>query len=262
MREGLKTLSGREKETLRLLLGGHDAKSIARELGLSVHTINERLREARRKMGVSSSREAARLLAEVERNSPEFLADKQLRGAAGASAASRHGQPDRGKRPYRPFVWAIGGMVFMLLIITAAALFVGGHVTGTLALSGARTEAAGRAVSRPTPDTSENAARRWLALVDQSRWHESWNAAGPLIRGQVSEESWTAIVRPVRAPLGVVTSRTLQGVVRASTLPGAPPGDYSVLQFRTRFAHKPDSVETVTLAREGSSWKVSGYFIR
>ncbi|GAA0731919.1 MULTISPECIES: helix-turn-helix domain-containing protein [Sphingomonas] len=56
-------LTEREKTTLRLLLAGHDAKSIARELELSVHTVNERLRDARRKLGVASSREAARRLA-------------------------------------------------------------------------------------------------------------------------------------------------------------------------------------------------------
>jgi len=58
-RNSVSTLTDREKETLRLLLSGHDAKSIARELGLSVHTVNERLRDARRRLHVSSSREAA-----------------------------------------------------------------------------------------------------------------------------------------------------------------------------------------------------------
>lgn len=59
-------LSEREKEVLRLLLLGHDAKSAARECKISVHTVNERLRSARRKLGASSSREAARLLATEE----------------------------------------------------------------------------------------------------------------------------------------------------------------------------------------------------
>jgi DNA-binding CsgD family transcriptional regulator len=56
----------KEKETLRLLIGGHDAKSIARALGLSIQTVNERLRDARRKMAVTSSREAARLAREAD----------------------------------------------------------------------------------------------------------------------------------------------------------------------------------------------------
>src|SRR5262245_57702439 len=65
MQDDLQKLTDREKETLRLLLAGHDAKSAARFLGLSVHTVNERLRDARSKLGVSSSREAARRLAEA-----------------------------------------------------------------------------------------------------------------------------------------------------------------------------------------------------
>lgn len=69
-RDGPDALSAREKQVLRLLLAGHDAKSSARELGLSVHTVNEHLREARRKLGVSSSREAARRLADTERGPP------------------------------------------------------------------------------------------------------------------------------------------------------------------------------------------------
>ena len=47
-------LTDKERQTLRLILRGHDAKSSARALGLSVHTVNERLREARRKLGVTS----------------------------------------------------------------------------------------------------------------------------------------------------------------------------------------------------------------
>jgi TonB family protein len=62
MNGDVESLSDREREALQLLGRGHDAKSIASTLNLSVHTVNERLRAARRKLGVSSSREAARLL--------------------------------------------------------------------------------------------------------------------------------------------------------------------------------------------------------
>ncbi|MDP5104338.1 MAG: helix-turn-helix transcriptional regulator, partial [Erythrobacter sp.] len=83
MTTGIDTLTDKEKDTLRLILRGHDAKSSAQELGLSVHTINERLRDARRKLGVTSSREAARrLLAEEDpaplESTPELLGDKPL----------------------------------------------------------------------------------------------------------------------------------------------------------------------------------------
>jgi DNA-binding CsgD family transcriptional regulator len=55
-------LCDKELEILRLLANGHTAKSIATRLGRSETAINERLREARRKTGVGSSRELARLL--------------------------------------------------------------------------------------------------------------------------------------------------------------------------------------------------------
>jgi hypothetical protein len=35
-----------------------------------------------------------------------------------------------------------------------------------------------------------------------------------------------------------------------------------VIQFKTDFTGKPGAVETVTVAHEGSAWKVDGYYIR
>ncbi len=46
------------------------------------------------------------------------------------------------------------------------------------------------------------------------------------------------------------------------TFPGAPDGDYALLVFRTSFAKKIDSRETVTLEHEADgAWRVIGYFI-
>lgn len=57
------SLSDKELEVLHLLAMGHTGKSIATRLDQSEASINERLRDARRKTGVSSSRELARILA-------------------------------------------------------------------------------------------------------------------------------------------------------------------------------------------------------
>jgi DNA-binding CsgD family transcriptional regulator len=77
LRDRVARLSGREREVLRLLLRGHDGKSAARLLGISPGGVHERLREARRKLEVTSSREAARLLAAVE-GDPEFSVDEDF----------------------------------------------------------------------------------------------------------------------------------------------------------------------------------------
>ena len=60
-------LNDRELEVLGLLAAGHTIKTIAARLGRSETSINERLRAARRKTGIGSSRELARLL-EAQKN--------------------------------------------------------------------------------------------------------------------------------------------------------------------------------------------------
>lgn len=58
----LSRLNEAERRVLGLLAEGHTAKSIADAIDSTPAAVNERLREARRKTGVGSSRELARLL--------------------------------------------------------------------------------------------------------------------------------------------------------------------------------------------------------
>lgn len=106
------------------------------------------------------------------------------------------------------------------------------------------------------------AAEKWASLLDAQRWQESWKASGSMFRSQVPEARWISTIEPLRLQMGSVSSRALKGVTSASTLPGAPNGNYKIIQFETNFANKQDAVETVVLAEEGGNWKVSGYFIR
>ncbi|WP_076071132.1 helix-turn-helix domain-containing protein [Sphingomonas montana] len=258
-RAGILTLTEREKETLRLLIAGHDAKSIARHFGLSVHTINERLRDARRKLDVSSSREAARFLAESEQALPDSLVDRALGVADGARPMRPlpdAGHPQAGG--YR-LVWFGGGMLIMSLLIAVVALSSAFYGNFTSGREGSPPVAAPANMSR---SAGLGAARTWLSMLDRQDWNGSWRAAASLFKTQITAAQWGATIQSVRAPLGPVSSRTFQTVTKAGTLPGAPAGDYEVLQFRTDFASKPGAVETVTLARDRSAWKVVGYFIR
>jgi DNA-binding CsgD family transcriptional regulator len=69
----LGALNPAEREALLLLAEGHTAKSIAALTGRSPAAVNERLREARRKTGIGSSRELARLLAAAHKNRDEKI---------------------------------------------------------------------------------------------------------------------------------------------------------------------------------------------
>lgn len=63
---GVDRLTPRERECLRLVGELLQSKEIARRLGIAADTVDERVGSAMRKLGVSSRREAARLLASAE----------------------------------------------------------------------------------------------------------------------------------------------------------------------------------------------------
>ena len=110
---------------------------------------------------------------------------------------------------------------------------------------------------------AEQAARDWLAMADADDAPGTWTAAASLFRQAVPAEQWTHSLRAARAPLGAVVSRTLRDAQAANELPGAPDGEYVVLQFDTQFERKRAAVETVTPMRDTDGmWRVSGYFIR
>lgn len=249
------TLTEKEKQTLRLIVRGHDAKSVARNLGLSVHTINERLRDARRKMAVSSSREAARLLLEAEGGgagpSPHYLGDKEIRADAPDIPVDQDSVPISGAgRVIRPFWIIIIGVALMTLAL------------GLLALTALPQLASAPSSQAPVASTALNpavvdAARRWLALVDEGRWDESYRGTTTSFRQLNTAKVWADTSEKVRVPLGAALSRIL---VSQENLP-APPAGYEVVKFRTRFANKAEAIETVSLDREDGGWRVAGVTI-
>ncbi len=252
--EGFWGLTDKEKQTLRLIVRGHDAKSSARNLGVSVHTINERLRDARRKMTVSSSREAARMLLNAEgsaegRPQPNFLGDEGIREDGALYPVNHETAPNSGVRRAHRSSWIIG-VCLMTLALGLIALAAFPQV--------ASTPSSPPVAAREAPNAAVvDAARRWLTLVDQARWEESYRATGASFRQLNTLAMWTAASERARAPRGAMVSRTFAG---QESLP-APPSGYEVVKFRTRFANKDDVVETVSLAYEDGTWRVAGVYI-
>tara|TARA_R110000868_G_scaffold136672_2_gene349721 strand:+ start:779 stop:1561 length:783 start_codon:yes stop_codon:yes gene_type:complete len=248
-------LTEKEKQTLRLIVRGHDAKSTARSLGLSVHTINERLRDARRKMSVSSSREAARLLLQAEggdvvSSNPDLLGDIEIgedvhgleeeQGAASIGGAGRA----------YPRLWIIIGVFLMTLALGLLALTALSPVASP-------SQQAGSVAQDAAQSEVVDIARQWLALVDEGRWDESYRGFGTAFQKLNSVQVWAEASQQARVPLGAMITREF---VSQQNLP-APPAGYEVVKFRTRFANKTDAIETVSLDREGGQWRVVGVTI-
>jgi len=105
------------------------------------------------------------------------------------------------------------------------------------------------------------AAQTWLATVDDGQYAQSWDQASELFRKAITQDKWVSALESVRKPLGKLVSRA---VISAQTtnLPGAPDGQYVVMQFNASFANKKSAVETVTFMQEkDGKWKAAGYYI-
>ena len=107
------------------------------------------------------------------------------------------------------------------------------------------------------------ASQAWLTLVDQGDYVKSWEEAATCFRMAATLEQWQRSMMAFRTPLGKVVSRKLKSKHYTKTLPGAPDGEYVVIQYETSFENKKSAIETITpmLDKDGR-WRVSGYYIR
>ncbi|QPC98830.1 helix-turn-helix domain-containing protein [Qipengyuania soli] len=241
--DGLEELTDKEKETLRLIVRGHDAKSMANELSLSVHTINERLREARRKLGVTSSREAGRLLLESEGGDHQNLGDKDF-GEVGSTESGEVGRVAAGKPARR----ILPGVLVMMTMFAAGLILTSYLAEPAQNAAPVEVSASDAAVVA--------AARDWLALTDASDWEASFDATGKTFREANTLAGWTNAAKQVRGSQGAFVSRELLTVRYLN----APPHGYEEVTFATRYENSK-VIETVTLQEEDGAWKVVGILV-
>ena len=119
------------------------------------------------------------------------------------------------------------------------------------------------AMAQDKNDAAKKSAESWLAVVDKGDYAASYDEAASIFKLAITKEDWLQKVRAARGPLGMMISRKLKLMQYETTLPGAPDGEYVVIQYDTSFENKRSAVETITptLDKDGQ-WRVSGYFIR
>ena len=106
-------------------------------------------------------------------------------------------------------------------------------------------------------------AEKWLKLVDQGKYIESWKESADYFKRAVSQEQWEQAMKSGREPLGKMISRKVANALYTTSLPGAPDGQYVVIQFNTSFENKKSGIETVTpMVDKDGRWRVSGYYIK
>jgi len=106
-------------------------------------------------------------------------------------------------------------------------------------------------------------AEKWLTIVDKGNYSKSWQEASEFFRQAVDQDQWGQAVRSIRKPLGKRVSRKLKSASYTTSLPGAPDGEYVVIQFDTSFENKKSGIETVTpMMDKDGVWRVSGYYVK
>jgi opacity protein-like surface antigen len=140
------------------------------------------------------------------------------------------------------------------LAATAASLVL------VLAASAAR--AADEPPKPPDSQPAVAAMTTWLHVIDEGNYGKSWDDASKLFQGALGRERWIDTMNGGRKPLGDLVKRVLKSSTFRKALPGAPDGEYFVIQFNASYSGKADAVETVTAVHEGADWKAAGYFIK
>lgn len=109
---------------------------------------------------------------------------------------------------------------------------------------------------------SHDGARGWLKLVDSGDYAQSWQQSADYFQKQISADKWQAVVSDVRDPLGPLVSRNLISESYRDQMPGAPDGQYKILEFESSFLKKARAQETLVMIKKDKDWRVVGYFIK
>ena len=140
-------------------------------------------------------------------------------------------------------------------------------MTRTVALAIAALSMAALAADKKTDEAkatekAKAAITGWLKLADAGDGAKTWDSAGAVFKGAVTQADWSKALSAARGPYGKLKSRELKSATFATRLPGAPDGEYVVAQFDAKFEQQA-GIETVTASHEkDGAWKVVGYFIK
>lgn len=112
-------------------------------------------------------------------------------------------------------------------------------------------------------DAAKLAAEAWLEVVDAAEYGKSWDVAASFFKAAVTKDQWEAAVVQARGPFEPMGGRQFLGAQYVTELPGAPKGEYVVMQYEIRASDNTRLVETVTkMLDTDGEWRLAGYFVQ
>lgn len=110
---------------------------------------------------------------------------------------------------------------------------------------------------------ADQAARAWLALIDQGKYATAWDQAGGLLRKNIAKAEFEKRLAKVAEATGPATERKFMRAMELKNPPGNPPGQYLVLLYAPLFVKQPKLLEQVALEQDAQgAWKVVGYYLK
>lgn len=124
------------------------------------------------------------------------------------------------------------------------------------------TQLAAQTASKADSMAARAAAKSWLGLVDRGQYAASWKAASKQFQGAVDTAKWSTALKEARGPFDPLANRTEASLHFVTNPPGAPQGEYAMLQYHAKAKSGGDVTERVVLVHQGGAWKAAGYFIK
>ncbi len=107
------------------------------------------------------------------------------------------------------------------------------------------------------------AGLKWLALIDGGNSGFAWDEASKQLKSTVTRKQFIAGMRDARKTFGKLESRSAVKFARSHELPGAPSGDYAIIEYEAKFlGGKRMAEQLVWTLEEQDTWRVAGYYYR
>ena len=121
-------------------------------------------------------------------------------------------------------IWSKKGDKIMIRRIVIVCFVAIGLILGSTIVMAARSDTEKAAIA---------SAEKWLRIVDKGKYSESWEESSEYFKQAVTQDQWEQALKAVREPLGKFISRKVKSATYTTSLPGAPDGQYVVIQFNT-----------------------------
>lgn len=115
-------------------------------------------------------------------------------------------------------------------------------------------------LAQSSEDLGRHAAERWIVLVDDQQYEQSWKESAKLFQNAISSEQWQKEEAQRRSQLGIKNSRKLKDLKTTNSAKGLPSGQYVVVKYQSSFAKKKNATETIVAVMEpDGAWRVAAY---